>query len=264
MKRMLSLLLMMSLLSPARTQSTAVDLQLSLSDQSYRTFRSTSVGGCLQPEESAEGELFFTITEEPVKGDLELLEDGSFVYTPRDGKQGRDSFWYKTVDEKGQVSRDYMVSVRIDQQDSDLIYEDMRGRPEGYAAVLLGERELFVGEQVAGRYCFSPEKTVTRGEFLSICMSLSGKPVLSAVAHTGCLDDEAIPVWMKSYVSSASMQGIEIRRDGCFEGNDVISVKEAAELSIQTLGLSWPEELCSDENLDRATMAMILADYLGS
>ena len=30
------------------------------------------------------------------------------------------------------------------------------------------------------------------------------------------------------------------------------------------MGLSWPEELCSDENLDRATMAVILAKYLES
>ena len=263
MKRTLSLLLTLSLLFPGVGQEKAGDPLSSFSDQSFRTFRSTSVGGRLQTEERG-GEHFFSITEEPVKGDLELLEDGCFVYTPREGKQGRDSFGYQIIDEQGSISRDHLVTVLIDQQGTDLIYEDMRGHPAGYAAVLLGEKGLFVGEKVAGRYCFSPEKPVTRGEFLSICMCLSGKPILSAVASTGCMDDDAIPVWMKSYVSTAALQGVEVLQDGCFSADEAITVRTASELSEKTLGLSWPEELCSDENLDRATMAVILAKYLES
>lgn len=262
MKRMLTLLLTMSLLFPATGQSKTETLQFSLSDQTFRTFCSTSVGGRLQMADAEEGECFFTITEEPVKGDLELLEDGCFVYTPREGKLGRDSFGYQILDKQGQVSRDYMVDVQIDQQEANLVYEDMRGRPEGYAAVLLGEKGLFVGEKVAGQYCFSPARAVTRGEFLSICMCLSGKPILSAVASTGCLDDDAIPVWMKSYVSTASLQGIEFRRDDRFDGDKAISMQEAADLSEQTLGMYWPEEMLSEQALDRATMAVMLAEYL--
>ena len=262
MKRTLALLLMISVLFPGAGGRAKEEEPCAFSDQVFRTFRGTSVGGRLQTE-GDEG-CFFAITEEPVKGELVLWEDGSFVYTPREGKQGRDSFEYQLIDEQGKVSRDHIVAVRIEEQKTNLVYEDMQGHPAGYAAVLLGERGLFVGETVAGRPCFSPDKAVTRGEFLSICMCLSGKPILSAVASTGCRDDDAIPVWMKSYVSTASLQGAEILRDGRFDADEAITVREAAEFTEQTLGLCWPEELSSADKLSRATMAVILANYLDS
>ena len=78
-------------------------------------------------------------------------------------------------------------------------------------------------------HCFNPEKPVTRGEFLSICLSLSGRPILSAVQSTGRGDDAAIPAWMKGYVLSASLQGVSVDRGADFDGAAPITQGEAAE-----------------------------------
>lgn len=84
----------------------------------------------------------------------------------------------------------------------------MRGTADEYAAVALAERGVFTGEQLCGQYCFSPDKTVTRGEFLSMCMHISGDKLVNAVLSTGFSDDSHIPAWMKGYVATAAMRGV--------------------------------------------------------
>ena len=66
------------------------------------------------------------------------------------------------------------MRIRITEQTKGVFYEDMQGRAEAFAAARLSEEGLFTGEYLVGRYCFNPEKPVTRSEFLSICLSLSG------------------------------------------------------------------------------------------
>ena len=260
MKRMMALILSMSLLtsgfgSAPGEAPTAENLEL-------RTYRNTAVGGTLEAEDPQGDELFFTITTEPVKGSLELGEDGSFVYTPREGKRGRDYFGYKAVDSEGNISEEATVIIHIEKQKKGVFYQDMQGRGEAYAAALLSECGLFVGEQVAGHSCFSPEKPVTRGEFLSICLCLSGQPILSAVQSTGYQDDTAIPVWMKGYVVTASLHGIVPDEEADFEANRPLTGKEAASLMEQTLGMT-PRVLPDPETtLDRAAMARMLAEII--
>ena len=58
----------------------------------------------------------FTITTRPIKGELELREDGQFVYTPRPGKKGRDYFGYRAVDAAGNVSQEATAIIRIEKQ----------------------------------------------------------------------------------------------------------------------------------------------------
>lgn len=260
MKQLVIGILSLSLLFPGFGERpgeapTAESMELS-------TFRNTSVGGRLLAEDPQGDEIFFTITTEPIKGSLELGEDGSFVYTPREGKHGRDYFGYKAVDSGGNISEEATVIIHIEKQKKDVFYEDMRRHPEAYAAALLSERGLFTGEQIAGRYCFSPEKPVTRGEFLSICLCLSGKPILSAVQSTGCADDEAIPVWMKGYVVTASLCGIGTRSNTVFEANRALTVGEASALLAQTLELTAQEVPDPDIALDRAAMAHLLGEVM--
>ena len=59
------------------------------------------------------GELYYEITTQPVKGDIALNEDGSFVYTPRENKKGRDYFGYKAYDPEGNYSQEATVIIRI-------------------------------------------------------------------------------------------------------------------------------------------------------
>ena len=67
------------------------------------------------------------------------------------------------------------------------------------------ENGVFTGEYVGTDYVFNPENTVTRGEFLSMCMSAAGCDLLKGVSTTGFADDDAINAWLKPYVATALM-----------------------------------------------------------
>lgn len=139
------------------------------------TFRNASIGGQLVAHDPEGGELNFVLTTEPVKGSIVLEEDGSFVYTPRDGKRGRDYFGYKVSDGEGNLSQEATVIIRIEKPDCDVYYSDMDGRAEEYCAMLLNEKGIFTGPYTGGIYCFEPERSVSRGEFERICRALGGE-----------------------------------------------------------------------------------------
>lgn len=258
MRQKIAALLLAAVLLPVQECERA-EVRTGFSPQELLTYESTSVGGSLA--HLGVGECRYAVTAEPVKGSLCLLEDGSFVYTPREGKLGRDSFCYRCSDGSGELSREICVRIRIERQSSGVHYEDMRGRGEAFAAARLSEAGLFTGEQLLGRYCFHPDRVVTRGEFLSICLRLSGRPILGPVQSTGFPDDEAIPVWLKSYVLSASVQGIGVDREECFAAEEPISRGEAADIAGELLGLRWDAGE-PEADLDRAAMARLLFEFL--
>ena len=73
----------------------------------------TPYEGQLSASDEDSGELYYKITTQPVKGEIQLNEDGSFVYTPRENKKGRDYFGYKAIDPEGNVSQEATVIIRI-------------------------------------------------------------------------------------------------------------------------------------------------------
>ena len=106
------------------------------------TFRNTSVGGTLSASAPDGSPLTFRITTEPIKGTVTLTDDGTFVYTPADGKRGRDYFGFRAADSSGNESQEATVLISIRKQKPDITYSDMTGRPEEYAAVMLAEQGL--------------------------------------------------------------------------------------------------------------------------
>ena len=56
----------------------------------------------------------FEITTCPVKGDIELKDDGVIVYTPRTGKKGKDYFGYRAKDAAGNISQEATAIIRIE------------------------------------------------------------------------------------------------------------------------------------------------------
>lgn len=133
------------------------------------TFRNASVSGQLVAHAPDGGELKFILTTEPVKGSIQLNEDGSFVYTPREGKRGRDYFGYKVSDSEGKLSQEATVIIRIEKSECDVYYSDMDGRAEEYSAMLLSEKGIFTGACTGGEYHFEPERAVSREEFERVC-----------------------------------------------------------------------------------------------
>lgn len=243
----LMLLLCLGLAAPALAEGTAPIAE----NLELKTFRHISVGGALSAYDP-DGEIVaFMITTPPVKGDVQLEADGSFVYTPYYNKKGRDYFGYKAQDTDGNWSQEATVLIRIQKQKTPVWYEDMQGREGEYAAITLAERSLFVGEQIGGRYCFQPEKPVTQGEFLALCMLAADKPVLKGVMRTGSAEDADIPDWMKEYVASAALQGVGSGTE--FEAEKQVSKAEAAKILNAMLGL-YPQDAAEADETVRACL----------
>ena len=174
----------------------------------FETYRGTSMGGSLTASDPDGDRLSFELSTPPVKGTLDLNPDGRFVYTPAEGKRGRDYFGYRAVDPEGNRSQEATVLIRIQKPKSKVSYSDTAGLACGRAAQRLAEEGIFVGECLAGRYVFDPDRPVTREEFLVLCLKLSGAGTVENLRSTGFSDDGEIAVWAKPYVSAALRDGV--------------------------------------------------------
>lgn len=255
----MALLLLAGIANPAYAEGMAPVAE----NLEFTTYRNTSFGGTLSAYDSDGEELNYEITTAPVKGDIELEADGSFVYTPRQDKKGKDYFGYRAIDSEGNGSQEATVIITIEKQKSDVSYSDMEGNAAEYAAVLLSERGVFTGQKLCGRYQFCPEETVSRGEFMSMCMQLAGSNVVSGVVNTGYSDDSSIPDWMKDYVIAAAINGISFadgdENSAEFAAARPVSKSEAAVILSNVLGLRSVSYMPLYDGLD-ADAAQACAD----
>lgn len=173
------------------------------------TYKDVALTGWFDAVDSEGSVLTFQLTSTPARGAVTLAEDGSsqFVYTPYEGKTGKDTFTYVAVDPAGNTSPEAKVTIRITRPNTVVTYADMDGHPAHKAAVRLAEEHIYVGTYRGGDYFFQAEQPVSRGEFLSLAMVVSGLEPMEQVSVTGFYDDTAIPTWCKGYVSSALMAG---------------------------------------------------------
>lgn len=233
----LTLLFLLTLLIPVQAAApVAENLELS-------TYRGVAIGGRLSATDPDGDEVTFEITTSPGKGSIDLDTDGRFVYTPADGKRGKDYFGYKAVDSEGNRSQEATVIIRIQKQKSKITYTDTAAVGSAYAAVRLAEEGIFTGERLAGSYVFSPNRPVTRQEFLTMCMRLAGSEGLGGGRTTGFADDADIDAWAKPYVVEAVRNGIisgYATEDSApvFRPNQPITVAEAAVMLDRTVGLT--------------------------
>jgi hypothetical protein len=170
----------------------------------YRGVPITCSFNAIDPEND---EMTFSITKTGKKGDV-VVNGNTFTYTPKDGKKGSDCFSYVATDSNGNKSNEATVTINIKKKNSSVTYSDMTDSSAQYAALYLAENDIFVGEKVSNEYIFSPDATVTRGEFLAMCMELCNIDSSSNITVTGFYDDEDIPTWEKSYVSAGVINGI--------------------------------------------------------
>ena len=149
----------------------------------------------------------YQLTTPPSKGEVIIQTDGTFTYTPKENKRGKDYFGYTATDAHGNVSQEATVIISLLKQKTNVCYSDLKENGIHYDALRLAENSLFVGEQIGGSYVFAPNTMVSRGEFLSMCVALSNSPVLYGVTNTGFSDDNNIPNWQKNYIATALMSG---------------------------------------------------------
>jgi len=167
-------------------------------DSVLETYKNLSNDGKLIAADPEEQTVAYTLVRQPRRGTVELREDGTFTYTPKKNKVGVDSFTFKATDPAGNVSREATVTVNIMKPTDSKLYRDTQGLDCRFSAQWLRYTGLFAGEQVGGDACFFPEKTVTRGEFLSMLVNLLEIPVEQTDA----------PDWVQPYLDAAIRSGL--------------------------------------------------------
>ena len=200
-----------------------------------KTYQDVGIAGRFAATDPEGDTVTFRIVNSPARGQVEVDEEdtAAFRYTPYERKKGKDSFTYVAVDSVGNVSKPATVKISIEKQSTKVTYSDMTDNAAHYAALRLAEEGIYVGRNMGGMYCFDPDETFTREEFLALAMAVAGVEPLKDVSLTGFHDDDAISVWAKGYVSAALMDGaIQGSRNeegrSVFNGSAPITRAEAA------------------------------------
>ena len=214
-------------------------------DMALETYRDIPITGCFDAQDPEGEALTYTIVNPPKRGGVEVREDGSFVYTPKENKVGKDSFTYTAADPAGNVSGEATVTVQIMKPSDRTTYADMADDPDQFVALWLREQEVFYGEQISSVTVFGPQTPVTRGEFLVMTMDALGIPADTQGLSTGFADEDATPAWMRPYLVSALRSGIitgVASEDGLvFRPEAQLTQAEAAVMLNNILHLDSPE-----------------------
>ena len=203
--------------------------------ETYKNLPNTGKLKAFDPEDQA---LTFSVIRQPRRGSVTVAEDGSFTYTPKKNKVGTDSFTYTATDPSGKVSREATVTIEILKPTATQQYTDTAGTACQFTAEWMKNTGLFIGEQVGGAACFQPEKTVSRGEFLTMLVKTLDMNVDENADFTGFTDEA--PNWLKPYLAAALRSGMtENWPDSeCFGAAQPITGAEAALLVQNAMDLT--------------------------
>lgn len=168
-------------------------------DSAIETYKNLENSGKLKVKDPEGEPMHFTVTRQPKRGTVTIREDGSFVYTPKKNKVGVDSFTFTATDPAGNVSREATVTITILKPTDAKQYTDTRGADCRFTAEWMKNTGVFVAECVGGENCFQPEKTVTRGEFVTMLVKALEIPVEEEISLTN--DYGEMPDWLKPYLS---------------------------------------------------------------
>lgn len=223
-------------------------------DSAIETYKNLANQGCLKAYDPEGGTLTFTVTRSPKRGEVTVNSDGTFTYTPKKNKVGTDSFTYTATDGAGNVSREATVTIQVLKPTSKTTYADTLGNSCRFAAEWLKNTGLFVGETVGGESCFQPDKTVSRGEFVTMLVQSLGIPVDADATYTGFADE--VPTWLKPYLAAAMRAGLTAGWDGTtFGAAEPITGAQAALLVQNALDLPLSAAAMESNNSAVAVLA---------
>ena len=176
-------------------------------DCAFETYKNLELTGQLKVRDPEGQEMTFAVTRQPKRGTVEISGDGSFTYTPKKNKVGVDSFTFTATDPAGKVSRETTVTVSILKPTDARQYSDTVGKSCRFAAEWMKNTGIFVGESLGGSPCFSPERQVTRGEFVTMLVKALNIPTDADLTETGYAD---APDWLKPYLAAAVRSGLTV------------------------------------------------------
>lgn len=210
-------------------------------DCAFETYKNLEVTGQLKVRDPEGQEMTFTLTRPPKRGDIVIQQDGSFTYTPKKNKVGIDSFTFTATDPAGKTSREATVTVSIQKPTDAKQYSDTVGKDCRFAAEWMKNTGIFVGESLGGSPCFSPDRTVSRGEFVTMLVKTLNLPTDPDLTETGYTD---VPDWLKPYLAAAIRSGLTTgltTADG-FGPDLPVTAEEAAAMLCSALQLAPQEQ----------------------
>jgi len=224
-------------------------------DCALETYKNLELTGKLKVSDPEGQSLTFIVTRQPKRGTVTIQEDGSFTYTPKKNKVGIDSFTFTATDPAGKVSREATVTITLLKPTEATQYTDTLGKDCRFAAEWMKNTGIFVGESVSGNPCFSPEKAVTRGEFVTMVVKALDIPMEEALSYTGYADE--VPTWLQPYLAAAVRAGLTagMPDQQTFGADNAISGQEAAILLENALDREFSLEQAV---LTRADAAQVL------
>ena len=214
-------------------------------DSAAETYKNLPNTGKLKVTDPEGEPMTFTITRQPKRGTVTIGEDGTFTYTPKKNKVGIDSFVYTATDPAGKVSREATVTITILKPTDATQYTDTVGRDCRFAAEWMKHTGIFVGENLAENPCFSPDKEVTRGEFVTMLVKALDIPTEDSLTAAGYADD--IPTWLQPYLAAAMRAGLTAGlTDQETFGADIPITQAEAVAMVETVLDSSSEEVFAD------------------
>ena len=221
-------------------------------DFSVETYKNLPNEGKLKVTDPEGEQLTYTVLRKPKRGEVTIHEDGSFIYTPKKNKVGVDSFTYTATDPAGNVSREATVTVQILKPSDARQYTDTVGTDCRFEAEWMRNTGLFTGESIGGENCFRPEKTVSRGEFLTMVVKALDIPL-----EEGSFQSlgEDVPQWLKPYLAAALRSGLISQwpqdEEGALDTSAPVTGAEAAVMVQSALDLQLTDgalETFADED----------------
>lgn len=213
-------------------------------DSTFTTYKNIPGQVPLTVSDPEQDVLTVTITKEPKRGTVTVDESGVVTYTPNENKVGKDSFSYTVTDTAGNTSEEATVRIQIEKPSDKQTYGDMEGDEALLAATWLREEGIYQGEMVSGQLLFQPEETVNRGEFIAMCVAMTGRDEDAEPLSTGFADESETPAWLSPYVATALrcgyLTGVPSDTGLALQAGSPITQAEAAKMVSGLLSL--PED----------------------
>ncbi len=217
-------------------------------DSALETYKNLPGIGTLKVSDPEGEPMTFTLVREPRRGTVEIRSDGSFTYTPKKNKVGVDSFTYTAADAAGKTSREATVTITILKPTDAPEYTDTAGESCQFAAEWMKHTGIFQGERLGENTCFSPQRTVNRGEFVTMLVKALEIPTAPELEVTGYTDQ--IPKWLQPYLAAAIRSGLtaglpDQQTFGAGEpitgGEAAVMLQNALDLTLETGAEEAPE-----------------------
>lgn len=213
-------------------------------DSTFTTYKNIPGQVPLTVSDPDNDPLTVTITKEPKRGTVTVDDTGIVTYTPNENKVGKDAFSYTVTDTAGNTSGEATVRIQIEKPSDKQTYGDMEGDEALLAATWLREEGIYQGEMVSGQLLFQPDETVSRGEFIAMCVAMTGRDEDAEPLSTGFADESDTPAWLNPYVATALrcgyLTGVPSDTGLALQASSPITQAEAAKM-VSAL-LSLPED----------------------